>query len=46
MCRGTSRSRWGDENDAPPIVIGEDKIDMTSPLWKDEDENIILADKK
>ena len=44
LCRGTLNSRGGHKNEAPPIVIGEDKLDITSSLWKDEDESIIYSD--
>ena len=41
MCRGRRDSRDSRNIQSPPVVIGEEQIDVMSELWRDEDNTTL-----
>ena len=41
MCRGRRDSSDSRNTQSPPVVIGEEQIDVMSELWKDEDKTTL-----
>ena len=41
MCRGRRDSSDSRNTQSPPVVIGEEQIDVMSELWKDEDNTTL-----
>ena len=42
LCMGMDERK----HEPPPPVIGEEKIDITSLLWKDEDKDMVYVDQR
>ena len=41
MCRGRRDSSDSRNTQSPPVVIGEEQIDVMSELWRDEDNTTL-----